>query len=310
MGNSGYCRGSEVFVEEGGGFEAGGCGVEGEGGDDAEGGVAEGVVEGLGFVAGGGVEHEESAAEGEGELFDGEHEGTGDAAAAGGGVDEEFFDFGAVGLIGGGVDVELDGADDVAVETGEQDDAGVGVDGSGDVGPEGEGVFEGEGDDEADAGALMDDVVKEEGELLEVGWGAGAPGGEGEGHEEVVRGLGFGILFAADEWFFLFAPVLEAAGGGDFVTGFGEHVRGTRGATTAVSSGEDGFVLGDFGEAFFEIGEGDVDVALEGAELFDFLGIADVEEEEVGLFLDEFFEFVGVGDFADGGVLGEGGEGG
>jgi hypothetical protein len=35
----------------------------------------------------------------------------------------------------------------------------------------------------------MDDVVKEEGELLEVGWGAGAPGGEGEGHEEGVRGV-------------------------------------------------------------------------------------------------------------------------
>ncbi len=172
----------EVFVEEGGGLQVGGGGVESEAGDDAEGSVAEGKIKGLGFIAGGGIEEEEGAAEGEGELFDGLHEGTGNAAAAGRGVDEEFSDFGAVGLIGGCIDVELDGADDVAVEAGEEDEAGVSVDGSGDVGPKGEGIFEGEGDGEADAGAVVDDVMKEEGELLEVGGGAGAPGGDGEGH--------------------------------------------------------------------------------------------------------------------------------
>ena len=90
-------------------------------------------------------------------------------------------------------------------------------------------------------------------------------GGTGEPHSGAECGLGFGILRATDEGLFFLAPVFETARGGDFVTGFGEYVRGTRGATSAVSNRQDGLVFGKLGKALFEVAEGDVDVAFEGA---------------------------------------------
>jgi len=100
----------------------------------------------------------------------------------------------------------------------------------------------------------------------------------------------------SDERFLLLAPIFESTGCGYFVTGFGEHVRGTRGSASAVSSGDDGLVLGDLGHTLFEFANGNIYVTLEGSEFFDLLGFADVEEEHVLLIFEEFGEVFSVGD--------------
>lgn len=111
-------------------------------------------------------------------------------------------------------------------------------------------------------------------------------------------------LLDADEWFLFFPPVLESTGSSYFVARFGEHVRGTRGSASAVSSSDDRFVFGDFAHPLFEFANGDVDVAGEGTEFRNFLRFADIEEEHVLLIFEELRQVFGVGDLAHFGLLG------
>ena len=64
-------------------------------------------------------------------------------------------------------------------------------------------------------------------------------------------------------------------------------VGGTRGSSTAVSSGDNQLVFGDLGKAPLELTQGDIDVAWNGAEFLEFFGLANIEEEEVFLLLQE-----------------------
>lgn len=156
-----------IFVEEGGGV-GGFCeGVQGVVGDAAGELVAELEVELFGGAAGGGVESEERAVVFDGFDFEGLHELAGDAFAAGCGVDEELGDLGAVGLVGGRVEEELDGAEDIALAFGEEEAAVGHVE----IEPVAAGVVEGEGEDEADAGAGVDGGVEDLGEGFEGGGG-------------------------------------------------------------------------------------------------------------------------------------------
>lgn len=70
--------------------------------------VAEGLVEGFGGAAGYCVECDEAAVFVDGDVFDGGHEGAGEAMAAVIGMDEELGYFGAVLLVWGHVENQLD----------------------------------------------------------------------------------------------------------------------------------------------------------------------------------------------------------
>jgi hypothetical protein len=101
----------EMF-EEDGGIAGAAVGEEGVVGDDSDGGPAEAAVEAFGGGAGDGIENEEGFFSGEGGAFGVEHEQGGDSSAAGGAMDEEFGDVGAVGLVGRRGEEDLDGSDE------------------------------------------------------------------------------------------------------------------------------------------------------------------------------------------------------
>lgn len=102
-------------------------------------------------------------------LFELKHERSGDALAAGVGMDEELCDVGAVGLVGWRVEEELDGAGNLMILCGGDEDAIALRDLWGDFGePPLLCVFMLEGEDEADACAGVDASVEERGELVEL----------------------------------------------------------------------------------------------------------------------------------------------
>ena len=107
---------------------------------------------------GDGVEDEEGFAGGARGLFGGLKEGGSDAAAARATVDEHFAEVGAVGLVFGKVEVELDCAAGAELVLCDEEGALGGVDVGGDLAPEGEGAFAGEWVHEADGGAAGDAV--------------------------------------------------------------------------------------------------------------------------------------------------------
>lgn len=72
-----------------------------------------------------------------------------------------------------------------------------------------------------------------------------------------------------------------------------EDFRRPPGARSAVSSDDDENVPWDLREAGFELGDGDVDMAGDGAEFLDFAAFADVEEEEFDLLGEQPLEFIG-----------------
>ena len=89
----------ELLVEDHRRVVAGVVGVYCEVGDGTDAGPVEALVEAFGGAAFAGVEGEEGDAGVFRDGLGGEHEGFADAAAVVGGGDEEFADFGAVGLV-------------------------------------------------------------------------------------------------------------------------------------------------------------------------------------------------------------------
>jgi hypothetical protein len=91
----------------------------------------------------------------------------------------------------------------------------------------------------------------------------------------------------------------QPTGGVDLKSVFFQQLRGPRGSAPTVSGGQDRAVLGQFVEAFFEIFDGNVGVAGQGAEFLNFLGAAHVQKE--GTFIDSLVDLVGL-DFGRSGL--------
>lgn len=180
---------AEVAVVVGGAAEAA-VGEEGVGGDIAGADPAKAFVEASGVAAGDGVEDEECACGFDSRGFGGTDECGAESLAAGAAVDEHFDEVGAVGLVFGEVEEELDGAAYAAGIFGDDDAAAAGGDVFGDAAPEGESAVAREGVHEADGGAAFDAIDEEIGELVEVGIGEGVEAAGGVGGDE---GLGGGI---------------------------------------------------------------------------------------------------------------------
>lgn len=112
--------------------------------------------------------------------------------------------------------------------------------------------------------------------------------------------------FRIDEIISLFLVLFQADAVDLVETVLLENFRRPPGARSAVSSDDDENVPGDLREACFELGDGDVDVAGDGAEFLDFAAFANVEEKELHLLGEQPFEFIGrdVLGLRCGGVLG------
>lgn len=136
---SGDWSAGEVAVEVGCAAGAG-VGVEGVVGDVADADPAEALVEAVGVTVGDGIENEEGSVVLARGGFGGAHEGFAEAAAACAGVNEHLDEVGAVGLVVGKIEDELDGAADAVGVFGDEERAVARSDGGGDLAPEGEGV--------------------------------------------------------------------------------------------------------------------------------------------------------------------------
>ena len=86
-------------------------------------------------------------------------------------------------------------------------------------------------------------------------------------------------LLRREHQVFLVLVVLEASVLDRFIAVFLKNLCRTGSSSAAVSSGDDEAVLGNLAEPGLDLPDRDVDVSLEAAQLLDFLGLADVEEE-------------------------------
>lgn len=144
-------------------FAVGGEAVVGHDAVAGEEEAADEVFGGAGVGGGDGV-HDE--AEG-GHAFEGMHEeGAGDAAAALGGVDDELLQVGAVADAFGLFVGQLDRADEAVELKGGEEFALAGFHFTGNAGPVTVQLVGGDGEQEANAAAILDGIAEEGGELV------------------------------------------------------------------------------------------------------------------------------------------------
>jgi hypothetical protein len=102
----------------------------------------------------------------------------------------------------------------------------------------------------------------------------------------------FSGLVRVDQLITFLFPLSKGTDADLLIAVFLENRRGTRGATTVISSGDDEHVLGNLGDPRFELAERNVDVTGNGAEPLDFLWLADVQEEKLGFAVDDRFQII------------------
>jgi hypothetical protein len=102
----------------------------------------------------------------------------------------------------------------------------------------------------------------------------------------------FSGLVRIDQLITFLFPLSKGTDADLLIAVFLENRRGTRGATTVISSGDDEHVLGNLGDPRLELAERNVDVTGNGAEPLDFLWLADVQEEKLGFAVDDRFQII------------------
>lgn len=104
-------------------------------------------------------------------------------------------------------------------------------------------------------------------------WTAGRPFTSARGgNQGPLLLLGLGVHQVVP----LLLPLEHSTIADRLVTGLFQNDRGTRGPSSAISSGDDESVLWNLADALLELAEGDVDESLHRAELFEFLGFTNV----------------------------------
>src|SRR2546429_6086341 len=144
-------------------------GHEGVVGDVTDANPAEILIKACGVAVGDGVEDQERLAAFAGGGFGGAHQGGAKAPAAGAAMDEHLGQIGAVGLVFGQVEDQLDGAAEAELVFGDEQGPFAGGDAGGDVAPEGDGTIARERVHETDGCAAVNAVDKDVGEGFDMG---------------------------------------------------------------------------------------------------------------------------------------------